>query len=262
MKQSNISYTIIHQVNQGQGKARNLGYENANGDWILFLDADDTIQSFSIEVYTKIIEKEKNIDIIFSKFRDVDEKYSLDSVEYDDTYSWIEKDKILKEFLTRRRALLVPGTLYKKEFLNSNSLIHPSIPWSEDQYFMWLVLNKADRVIVANAEIYNYVHHSGESIMNSTPVDKMLVSYEEYKKLFPIMENGLVKKYLLSRWCMGCLHILGRRKDMQSFCKFWDNTQFSQKCKNLIGFPSIKVKILAISGVLNKKILYYIFAGR
>lgn len=262
MKQKDISYTIIHQMNQGLGKARNVGYENASGEWILFLDADDTIQPFSIEIYTKIIEKEKKVDIIFSKFRDVDEKYSLDSVEYNDTYSWIEKDTISKEFLTRRRALLVPGTLYKKKFLNSNSLIHPSIPWSEDQYFMWLVLNKADRVIVANSEIYNYVHHSGESIMNSTPVDKMLVSYEAYKKLFPIMENSLVKKYMLSRWCMGCLHILGRRKDMQSFCKFWDNTQFSPKCKNLIGFPSIKVKILAISGVLSKKILYYIFAGR
>lgn len=262
MKQKNIPYTIIRQANQGVGKARNVGYENANGEWILFLDADDTINPFSIEIYTKIIEKEEKVDIIFSKFRDVDEKNSLDSAKYENTYSWIEKDKILKEFLTRQRVLLVPGTLYKKNFLNTYSLMQPSIPWSEDQYFIWLVLNKADRIIITNAEIYNYVHHSGESIMNSTPVDKMLVSYEEYKKLFPTIENHLVKKYLLPRWCMGCLHILGKRKDMQSFCKFWDSTQFSQKCKNLIGFPSIKVRILAIAGTLNKKILYYIFVSR
>ena len=167
MKQKNIPYTIIRQANQGVGKARNVGYENANGEWILFLDADDTINPFSIEIYTKIIEKEEKVDIIFSKFRDVDEKNSLDSAEYENTYSWIEKDKILKEFLTRQRVLLVPGTLYKKNFLNTYSLMQPSIPWSEDQYFIWLVLNKADRIIITNAEIYNYVHHSGESIMNS-----------------------------------------------------------------------------------------------
>ena len=116
MKQKNIPYTIIRQANQGVGKARNVGYENANGEWILFLDADDTINPFSIEIYTKIIEKEEKVDIIFSKFRDVDEKNSLDSAEYENTYSWIEKDKILKEFLTRQRVLLVPGTLYKNLF--------------------------------------------------------------------------------------------------------------------------------------------------
>ena len=76
MKQKNIPYTIIRQANQGVGKARNVGYENANGEWILFLDADDTINPFSIEIYTKIIEKEEKVDVIEELLKEEEEDES------------------------------------------------------------------------------------------------------------------------------------------------------------------------------------------
>lgn len=43
------SISIFNQKNSGVGAARNLGLENASGDWIWFVDADDVIHPFALK---------------------------------------------------------------------------------------------------------------------------------------------------------------------------------------------------------------------
>ena len=37
-------FKVIHQANAGASAARNTGLEKAQGQWICFIDADDTIE--------------------------------------------------------------------------------------------------------------------------------------------------------------------------------------------------------------------------
>ncbi len=42
--------TVIHQENQGLSGARNTGIAKADGDWIVFIDGDDTVDPEMLEV--------------------------------------------------------------------------------------------------------------------------------------------------------------------------------------------------------------------
>lgn len=49
-------YKLVRQENKGLGEARNTGVDYANGEWIVFIDSDDTIQKDAIE---KLLKKDR-----------------------------------------------------------------------------------------------------------------------------------------------------------------------------------------------------------
>lgn len=56
--------SIIQQKNAGPGAARNTGVRNALGEWVVFLDADDELLEHALSVFSDIIDKHDDIDII------------------------------------------------------------------------------------------------------------------------------------------------------------------------------------------------------
>ena len=52
----------IHSENQGASAARNLGLDNASGEWIQFIDSDDWIAPDFLQNYFNI---GKGYDIVF-----------------------------------------------------------------------------------------------------------------------------------------------------------------------------------------------------
>lgn len=56
--------TIIHQTNSGVSNARNHGVDIANGDYIIFIDADDYIDSIKLANCINIIANDKEIDML------------------------------------------------------------------------------------------------------------------------------------------------------------------------------------------------------
>lgn len=54
---------VIHKPNGGVSSARNVGIENAQGEWIFFLDGDDLLTKDAFETLIKTA-NETNCDII------------------------------------------------------------------------------------------------------------------------------------------------------------------------------------------------------
>ncbi|OUN18481.1 hypothetical protein B5G34_18045 [Flavonifractor sp. An82] len=255
IKASDITYSIIKQKNLGQGIARNTGLSAASGEWVLFLDSDDTLQPFAIEMLSAIANKYQDVDAIFSDFKNVNEKNIFSLSEKNDYIEVLSHDEIIKSFLRRDRNLLVPGTLYRIDFLRQNNIEHREIRWSEDQCFQWEVLNRLKKCVYLRCALYNYLSRSG-SIMDATKVDVMISAYNTYVNLSLSMTDAFLKKFLLPRWVLGCLHVVAKRKNLIEWNYLWNNMNGSDCMKNLISFPDLKVKILAMLGLINKKLLY------
>ena len=59
---------FIRQENRGPGAARNTGINAAKGEYICFLDADDSLTQDSLEKRLDLIEGHPEVDIVFSDF--------------------------------------------------------------------------------------------------------------------------------------------------------------------------------------------------
>ena len=75
-------FKVIHKPNGGQSDARNVGLDNAQGDYVYFIDSDDYIPSNTIMLAVTCAEKEKadivyfDCETIYEDFND--SKYSED----------------------------------------------------------------------------------------------------------------------------------------------------------------------------------------
>lgn len=55
---------VIHKQNQGLGMARNTGIEAAQGEWLFFIDGDDSIDPSTIEIALHIAKQSPEADMI------------------------------------------------------------------------------------------------------------------------------------------------------------------------------------------------------
>lgn len=67
-------FIFFEKENGGQGSARNLGLAHAKGEYITFLDSDDSYTSDMLQVVVDELSKESNFDILTYGINYVDER--------------------------------------------------------------------------------------------------------------------------------------------------------------------------------------------
>jgi glycosyltransferase involved in cell wall biosynthesis len=87
-QQTQIPLTILKCLEPGGGRARNLGYTQAKGDYIQWLDADDELQPDKIERHVAALESAKECDIAYGSWTFLEwtnlKKWSLTAIRYED----------------------------------------------------------------------------------------------------------------------------------------------------------------------------------
>ena len=61
---------VSHPINRGVTAAKNTGFQRARGDWVIFLDSDDTLIADTAEAMQKVLSEQSKSPIVF--FRCVD----------------------------------------------------------------------------------------------------------------------------------------------------------------------------------------------
>lgn len=255
LEKGDLTYRILQQENSGQGIARNTGVAAAKGEWIYFLDADDVIQPETLETLLHLTEAHPKADIVYTGYQYVYEDVFRESPDTAETVTVFNREEMLRGFLLREKVVLVPGTLYRRSFLENNNIRHAGIRWSEDQLFMWNVLSYVNQAVYTSKVLYNYYRHPG-SVMNATPAKKIVDAYGVWKVTVPKLGDSNTKKYALSRWVLGCIREYARRSNWQEWKKIAEALDVADHIRVLHTFPQKKVRLLAILGG-NLKLLYW-----
>lgn len=159
---------IITQENGGLGAARNTGMLASKGEFLFFIDSDDTIEKDALEKINTVIERE-NSDIVMFNNRLVDMEGNTIEIEK----VWDLDSNIT---LQSHKSLLLcnPSACNKvirKSLFIENDIKFPGKVWYEDLQTITKLYPWAKKISYLDEPLYIYLQRPG-SIMNTKRVDR------------------------------------------------------------------------------------------
>lgn len=168
---SDCRIKVVHKKNGGLSSARNAGLRAASGDYVGFVDSDDTVAPDMYEKLLRVIETEQ-VDFVMSDYIRIPLKgdpflktLNIRSGRYDKTElrQEIFPSLIMGENLDYGPLLSVWHCLYRTEFLRANQFyFDEEVRWSEDNIFSAIVGYAADSFYYLKGEgLYHYYENPG-----------------------------------------------------------------------------------------------------
>ncbi len=160
-----VSIILVNKVNGGASSARNAGLDSANGEYILFLDSDDTFVQDSLEYVTNVIHSNQfDIACFGYEFFD-DNNKSLLQFTYGDS---VKIDDYKEDFLKRGTVKnVIWNKIYRRSFIVENDIkFRSNFEPNEDSLFVFEILLKTNKIVFLNKILYNHISDNKESYTN------------------------------------------------------------------------------------------------
>ena len=167
--QKDARVRVFHKENGGVSSARNLGLDNAKGEWVTFVDSDDYIKSRFLE--SAIINAHSDLVIGDSLWLDANDKIvACDNFSFTN----LSKEEILEKYLYSGAFTVPWGKLYSHSIIANYSIrFNTELRFAEDLCF-----------------VYQYLLYVKEiQILDNVSSDCCLVNY---------VPNNIVGKYSMS----------------------------------------------------------------
>jgi glycosyltransferase involved in cell wall biosynthesis len=222
---NNINCEIIRIQNSGVSTARNTGLENAKGDYVVFVDADDELTEDCLEEYKKAILIDPEIDILVSGFTKCyprkRQPFELNKNERELLYT-----TEVKEFYPFHSRIIgtVWGKCYKKE-LFANERFDKELTLCEDAELNYRVFPKTRKIKYINKNLYNY-YYSLDSTVRLHDKDKIPMYCKSVERIVADVDGEPYEKdayefsaTVLNVICYNNIYALESGKDREELLK-------------------------------------------
>ena len=144
---------VLHKENGGVSSARNLGLNEAKGEWVVFVDSDDWISDNCIKVLTEPL-RNKEFDIVVGDYRIIGEfPYNLELSLPEGAY---HETGITHTFCNGGIYIMSWNKLYRKEFLLKNQLAFEEGKVHEDEILAFEISCLEKSFYVVKSVTYYY----------------------------------------------------------------------------------------------------------
>lgn len=188
--EQDLRIKVYSQENQGAAKAREYGISKASGEYITFLDVDDTLEPDALE---KVAEKLKyNPDLVVANFNIVnfDKIIRRTSIAFEELSSL----SYLQKVLIGKYGWELCGKVYKKELFDLSIITPTNFRIGEDAAVFVQIVSRAKKIVACNYPIYNYIQNfqSASHIKNRKYAEETLLAgqfIEDYLKQQPFYDE-------------------------------------------------------------------------
>lgn len=192
MQQLDKRIRVINKENTGVSDTRNVGIENAKGEFLLFLDSDDEIIPNAIENIVNNINS-KNIDMYIFGFKVIGSNNRCNDTEILKKIELLDdkKKNLLKSIIATKDNIYgyIWRALYSKKMLDKFNIRFPyGIKISEDYMFFLNCIYNSDNIVIDSTEYYQYIIN--ESSMSIKYIPSLL---EDMLYVNDWMYNTIVK---------------------------------------------------------------------
>lgn len=170
---------VIHQTNGGVSKARNRGLDEAKGEWIVFIDADDWFTDQAFEVYIESIKLTTADRLIFNRYNYKEKKATPIAqlsperlIRRGNEINYFLIDMLFPYYDKKRNGVITGGirgvncSLYRRKHIEQYHIrFDERIKIAEDAIFNFDVMINASEVAMIN-KMVGYYRISDTSVMH------------------------------------------------------------------------------------------------
>lgn len=250
---------LILQENQGVSAARNVGLNEAAGEYIVFVDADDLLSPYYIQfMYDDI--RGLNASMVICGF-----DYFVDSNKLRDSHDVhsevIDSKKMMDNFLLGKIKISICSLMVKRDIINHYGLkFAVGCKYGEDIHFVWKLLIHSDLIIYNSTILYYYRIHpeSAMAKVNESRLDGFLLmkDLELYFQEYCMEFAPKFQKYGVARWVWAALWQFACATPYKKFKEICELMNAQEMMAKLQDFPDAYVRLSARM-FLWSKALYY-----
>lgn len=221
--------TVLSQINEYAGIARNRGKKKAKGEYIIFLDADDFFQENLIE---KVVRKAEETDAqitIFDAWI-----YSIKTKERK-SEEWILNTKLTpdksvfsakecSENIFNISTTAAWNKLYKREYIEKLGILFQNTNHINDLYFTTCAIAMAERICILDEKLMDYRVDNDRSLQGKKKrvrdfIDAFNALYDflNQKKIWNVYNNSY------SKLCLNnIIEYLHKQRTVKDFIIFYN----------------------------------------
>lgn len=253
---------LINKVNGGLSSARNVGIEQAQGDFITFIDSDDVILGDNVlERLVNCFKEDELLDVVQY---DVIYKW-LSKSEYHRTYpfmTYTKKEDILKGYLEQSIHVSCCDKLFRTKVFKN--IRFPLAQISEDIAIIPQIIENVNRLRTTDIGYYGYRYREGSISRSELPYWKILSilksyhTYLSYAMKYEAIRPQVVEIFTKTLWSYASTVRRTYPKQVNDFCKqdHFIKLKFSEWYKVSATYP-MKLKTNSfITCVLGSKAIF------
>lgn len=180
---------VFHKENGGVSSARNLGLDNAQGEWITFVDSDDWVKEEYIELFINNAD-----DLVYQSFLSI---FNGETEEWDTSIRALDVNECLTRLYEKKALGYCWGKLYKTQKIKTyNIRFDENIRFREDELFVLKYLSHTSHITCIDRNMYIYNRPNWEKYEGYNDANTRLLLYKACKKVFPLFSD-VTNRYVL-----------------------------------------------------------------